>query len=314
MVDQLTAWRALLAGEKPALSLDRPQCGFWRYRLGGVWRRVQITGPEGNLTAADNDDLADLELTWRRVLTNPTPAITYEAYKAHASTGDFPRDHNKPPELVSESGDDQRYKELTAEVDAILERVGKILAEREKADVDVAAALAKELTELAVVAEKEHADEKRPWLAGCRKIDDRWSFAKTLREAAVDIKRNVVTPILTARKAAADAEARRVAEEARKAQLAEFEASFPAPDAAPPPPPKVEPAAPVVSAGVGGKSVKLKTVEVATVTDGKAFAAYLLDQGNDDLSDFLAKAAAKLLRAGVRNADGVTITTEQVAK
>jgi len=278
---------------------------------------VCITGPDSAIAATDNDEPADLELTWRRVLTCPQPAITFEAFRSHAEGGrfpdvipgssPFPADHNKP------SDEDAAYRELTAKADAILARVGAIVTDGTKADVDLAAGIAKELAELASEVEKAHAAEKRPWLEGGRQVDDRWSFAKTLREAAADIKRKVVTPILAERQRAAEAEARARAEEERKRREEEFRASRPKPGEAPPPPPPVEAPAPV-SAGSGGKSLKLKSVEVATVTDALAFCEWLLGQKNADLADCLNKQAAKLLRAGIKNAAGVTITTEQVAK
>lgn len=318
VVDVMETWRTMVGGGKTSLSVDRPQLGYWRYRLAGIWRRVVISGPDGNLWATDNDEPADLELTWNRVLGCPSPAITYEAYKAHKESGQFPldpapRDLPPAPDLANEPDEDRRYREIAREVDAILERVGAVLADGLKADVDRASVLAKELTALAAEAEKEHAAEKRPWLDGGKAVDDRWSFAATLRLAAKDIARNVVTPILNARQAAARAEAERQAAERRKQAEAEFLASRPKPGETPPEPPPVAKAAPIV-AGERGKGLKLKDVEVASVTDPGAFCGWLIAQGNVDLAEFLAKAAAKLLRAGVRNAGGVTIRTESVAK
>jgi len=312
-------WNNLLAGKTVRIAVDRPIPGYFRYRAGGPWRRVAIWNDGGRLVAIDNDETVDPLAIWAKVAAGKTEtmAVTYEAYLAHERNGSFAdeRDHNQPPELVETESEPAAVDEsdeaeiIGAEADRLFVRVNETLKEGKSADIDAAGRLAKELVEVAAKAEAAHDVEKAPWLAGGRIVDDRWSFSKTLREAAADLKRNVITPILAAMKAEQDRIAREAAEADRKEREAAFLASRPKPgEVAPPAPAFVPPPAPKA-----GK-IALKEVEVATVTDPKALAGYLIDQQDDKIADLLQKAASRLLKAGVRNAPGVTISKEAVAK
>lgn len=316
--DQFDFWRRAVAGEKVPTPAT-PQPGYYRIRAGdmGPWSRIGIwQNADGAVLAELDGQDTDPVKIWPQAVLNPTGYNDYQHHVDHRHYPDEPAPEQRnapkdsPIEEIAEK--DPVYFTISRKAQALFDEVNATIALGLAADADAAAALTRKLGEIAVEAEKAHEEEKRYWLEGGRKVDDRWSFARKLREAATYLKSKIITPILAEKRRRAEEEQRRAAEEARKAQEAATKRTRPG-TAPPPPPPPPEPIAPI-SAGVGKRSLNLKEVEVATVTDAKAFAGWLVDQKNDDLGKLLEKLAARTFKGGLRDIPGVTITKQETVR
>lgn len=320
-------WRAMQAGEEVTLSNAEPQMGYYRFRATpgapGPWQRCAIW-LDGELTGEIDGKEASPLAVWERVLADPN-ATSHDDYTFHFHNRHYPDEpppsaRNEPVEevaltAVEEDPDEIVYRAIGRDADSQFSRANDLLAQPlDTVSVDAVVDLAVQMVDTATKAEARHKIEKEPFLTRGRQVDDRWSFAKTLREAAKTLRDTIVTPVLAKRAAAEKAKRDAAEAEARKAH-AESVAKTPA-GAAPPPPPVLPPPTPIrVSAGSGKKTIALKPVDVAKVTDRKAFCAYLLDAEHADLLALLDKVAAQMLRSKVaKGVPGLTIETADKAK
>lgn len=318
-------WHAKLRGENPPLHNDQPVEGYFRISRDGKDLPVAFWVSNGELLGEVDGEPCEPKKLWPAVLRGVW--IAYEVYKFRADNGRWPDEpaplagHNNPPTEEAPAADpNPEYTRLTKMAEAVLteaETLYKTGTPTEKEMADQMAALTMRMNAVALDAEAAFKVEKQPVLDEARRIDERWSFSKLLRERAKWIKEEVIAPILKRQKAREEAEAEarrkeaaRIAEEHRR-KAAEAEAA----NRPPPPPPIVpEPVEPArVTAGIGRKKLEIKDRDVVRIVDAKAFALYLIDKADPDLAAVLEKRANALLRAkATKDVPGLKV--EQEAK
>jgi hypothetical protein len=211
MVDDLTFWRAALAGAGVPVHENDPQPGYWRMRAGrgGPWLPVAIwRAADGLLKALRDGQPAEAQDLWTWCCQNP---VAYETYRAVAEEGlpwpeavDVGPGHNQGPPIGEgdreEDGGrlaliDLAIADLQQRATAWLADVGAIASQ---AEADKAATFAERFARLEREAEETRVAEKAPVLAQGRAIDEAW---KPLIAAAAAGKRQMkeaLTPFLLA--------------------------------------------------------------------------------------------------------------------
>lgn len=322
-----SVWTALLKSGGSPKPDSEVSTGYWRLPNGTAGTALPIATyfyapddarPDKGVwmaTVKGRDiDQGDGE-EWLQFVASRWPklkAVTDGDYEAALSTGMWPdgtpvekRDGiggNSPPEGSVEA--------LLAEAAGHLESAGNLIkagAAKTEADADLAANLAKTLTETKSKVIAAHKVEKQPHLDAGRKVDDR--FFPT-RDKLDDITRMLKAKVINPWQVEQD----RIRREAEAAAKAAADAAAAAGRAAEPPP-SVD--APKVTAGSRGRKVSLVTVRYAEITDHEAFAAFLGKTKSVVIMSALEQAANALARnyaEGETPAPGVIVRSRQESR
>ena len=282
-------WRNALAGEVGPIHEDQPMAGFYRVKSDAVaiWR-------EGDDVLAERAGKAvtDVCALWTYAAKRP---ISVELYESVAERGEPWPDaidvvagpgHNAPDEHGSIVDD---LATLHTSWMTWLSSIGGTITTQEQADK--AATYAERIKLVEKRATEAHKVEKAPHLEGGRVVDARW---KPVISDAATVARTVKDAVglyLLAEKRRREAAAAQIKAETG----AELEA------------------APVRTKG-GARTVSLRQVKRAEITDVAALAAYLASMSNPPTEwlDVMRTAAERMLRAGV-DVPGAKIVVSEVA-
>lgn len=310
MADQWDFWRRRLAGEVIPIHDGEPQPGF--YRVGTPDR--QDFQPIAYWFASDGTlrcklgpstmlELPRAHELWTFASKNPIPKKIYDRACMGVPWPDMHEvvtlSNNAPPDDSIES-----LGEAIADLAREAEKLIKAGPAESQADADRAADLANRISTLQKKADKARETEKYPHLEACRVVDNKWRPVLAAADIYKAIKSAVIDPFLKAerdRKAAAEAEARRLAAEAaRSGDAAKAEAARRAASIA----------ANSTKAGTRGHSIALRTVTIVEIEDREKLLAYFADR--QELTALLQSLAEKAVRAGI-TVPGVKVTKEQQA-
>lgn len=312
-----SVWTALLKSGGSPKPDSEVSTGYWRLPNGTAGTALPIATyfyapddarPDKGVwmaTVKGRDiDQGDGE-EWLQFVASRWPklkAVTDGDYETALSTGMWPdgtpvekRDGiggNSPPEGSIEA--------LLAEAAGHLESAGNLIkagAAKSEADADLAANMAKTLTETKSKVIAAHKVEKQPHLDAGRKVDDR--FFPT-RDKLDDITRMLKAKVINPWQVEQD----RIRREAEAAAGREAE-----------PPPSID--APKVTAGSRGRKVSLVPVRYAEITDHEAFAAFLGKTKSVVIMSALEQAANALARnyaEGETPAPGVVVRSRQESR
>ena len=328
MKDEFHFWREALAGNKPPISADHPQAGYYRKRASkdGPWLPVAIwTHKEtGKQVARVADKMVDPADVWTWVADKP---VKKEDAQVAFKTGSWPGD---APPVSAPMGDNNPPSEpvelIPLEIEAAdtwLKKTGTIASQ---VDADVASNKVANIRDLKKKAEAAHKAEKEPHLVAGRAVDAK--YKPSIDEADNAVKR--LLGAITVYQNAERARLQKIADEKAAKERAEWEKQQAAARAKaeaeaaskqvtledilaetpPPPPPKAPEPVKVQSGGALGKKVSLRTVKVATVTDYDKALVALKD--HPELRELVQKLADRACKAGVPLA-GVEYSTQQVA-
>lgn len=306
--DQYSFWRRRMAGEVVPIHDGEPQAGFYRLKTrDGNWQPVAYWfATDGSLRCrVGGKDINEQTANERWPWASKSP-ITHDVYKAVVAGNPWPDQHegvirdransDGAPSDDSFEGLKDRIEDLARDAQTLIDAG----AATDQSAADRASDLANRLAELQKKADAARAAEKKPHDEAVALVQARWKPMLGAADIYKRIKAAVITPFLVAedqRRRAAEAEARRLAEEAAKA-------GQPIPE-----PAQVQRAAPKAGSG-GRRSVALRTVKVVTITDRAALLAYFA--ANDQITEVLQRLAEKVSAAGV-TPPGVTVTEEQRA-
>jgi hypothetical protein len=305
---QYDFWRRRMAGEVVPIHDGEPQAGFYRLKSrDGNWQPVAYWfAQDGTLRCRiggrdTNEQIANERWPW----ASKSP-IPHEVYKAVIAGEPWPDQHEAVirdransdgvPADDSFEGLKDRIEDLARDAKALIDAG----AAPDQSAADRASDLANRLAELHKQADGARATEKKPHDEAAKAVQAKWTPLMGTAEIYKRIKSFVITPFLVAednKRRAAEAEQRRIAEEAAKA-------GQPAPEMAP-----IQRAAPKAGSG-GRRSVALRSVKVITISDRAALLTFFAEY--EQITEVLQKLAEKVTAAGV-TVPGVTVTEEQRA-
>lgn len=305
--DQYDFWRRRMAGEVVPIHDGEPQAGFYRLKTkDGNWQPVAYWfGKDGALRCrVGGRDIDEQTASERWPWASKSP-ISHEVYKAVVSGELWPDQHESvsrdrinstgAPADDSFDGLKDRIEDLARDAEALI-NAG---AATDQAAADRASDLANRLAELQKQADTARAAEKKPHDDAAAAVQAKWKPLLGVADVYRRIKSAVITPFLVAedqKRRAAEADARKAAEEAAKA-------GQPIPEST------TQRAAPKAGSG-GRRSVALRTVKVVTITDRAAVLKFF--ENNPLITEALQKMAEKVVAAGAE-VPGVTVTEEQRA-
>lgn len=316
-MDQWDFWRQAIAGQKPEIHADAPQCGFYKMRDGkdGQWLPVMIRLDDaGEIRARVGDNSrADPHKIWTYCAGNP---ISKEDAKFAFENGKFPGD---APMIGDNSGDMSLAEQIKDYANSAIEWLKKHGIKDTKSK-DMAANYRSELLRLRKVVDKAREDEKRPHLEASRAVDAKYmplvdeadAAAAMLRDALTAYMRDEERRLEAERKAKWEAEQRaiKIAQEERAKKLADDPIAAltdPEPElpmATIPEPVKVQ------AGGQRGRKTGLREVTRYVVTDHAKALAFFAE--SDEVKELVAKLSERAGKAGVA-VPGVEKITEKVA-
>lgn len=322
---EYAVWGALVATHGSPKRESEVSAGVWRRESGkGYATPVATWFDEGLAFAKVGDQEAidpDCGDEWLRFASETWPklsAFSQEAYDHAMETGAWPdgvpvrapkqQDReaiggNHPPEGTVEA--------LLAEAQDAVDKAAVLVkagAAKTQKDADIAANVAKTLTETKAKIIAAHKVEKEPWLQGGRDVDAKFfGLRDALADNAADLKKKVSEPFLKEQQRIANEAAAKAKQEAEEAAAAGRE-----PEAPPPEPVKV-------TSGSKGRKVTLMDVKFGEITDAEAFAASLAKIANPDMMSLLERLANRLASnpmnpAGSEPAPGVRVGVRQEAR
>lgn len=307
--DQYDFWRRRLAGEKVQILDGEPQAGFYRLKgyKGSPDQPVAYWYKDGALRCRIGGKDASEQVAMDRWTWAAQKPITHELYQQIMAGGHWPDQHeavtrdNQAPSDDSFEGIRDAIDDLAREASVLIDKGSA----QTQDDADRASDLANRLGQLCTKADKARDAEKRPHLEAGREVDARWKPIMTTAEIYKRVKSAVIDPYLKRKRdeqLRAEAEARRLAEEAAKSgDAAKVEEAQRAVETV---------AATPIKAGTRGRSIALRTVTKVTITDRAALLAYFGDR--QEITDLLQSMAEKAVKAGVVPA-GVTVEKDQQA-
>jgi hypothetical protein len=331
-------WQDSLAGLKPPIINEFPECGFWRMKKGGRWIPVAVwplPGANQPLGFKFGSEVVGHHLgieQWPWYAANPITEAEYrkvergedwsDADPVVAALLEKPRATRSPgipnPKADAEleqafiAEDNRRNAEATAEfAEQITAALGGVptYAKIESDEADVRAlSLRNMLNELGAAADKAREAEKAPHLKASRDIDAKWQpLVKSARDGAGKIKAARDDWSDSKRRAAVLAQVR--AAEAAEKHRHEVAAAAAANKPAPPPPPPSQSNLPPPTAQVRpiyGKASGTGTKVVVTEVDfDKMFAALKLRPDWPQFAEIMRELAQKMASKGII-LDGVT--------
>lgn len=325
--NDLTYWTEALAGKRPPVVEDQPQCGYYRMRKGrdAPWLPVVIWIRGGEMVARVGDNMREPLGIWVACAKHP---VAKDAAMHAFKVGSWPDMPDEPPAsnmpsdpfeaLLAEIADKQ------AQAEALLAKGNKASSETES---NLARNLQKQLLDLQKRADAMFTQEKAPVVQQGREIDEKYRFRVPLKGFADRLRdfwgRWAKAEEDRLRREAEEkaANERRAIEAARKAQeehRAKLMESDPIAALTEPPIPEVEPAAepePVkvqVGGGYGSRG-GLRSYWVPTIVDYKAALAHYAEHPDiKAVVDKLVKAEARTHK-GATNIPGVTVSEDRRA-
>lgn len=322
---EYAVWGALVATHGSPKRESEVSAGVWRRESGkGYATPVATWFDEGLAFAKVGDQEAidpDCGDEWLRFASETWPklsAFSQEAYDHAMETGAWPdgvpvrapkqQDReaiggNHPPEGTVEA--------LLAEAQDAVDKAAVLVkagAAKTQKDADIAANVAKTLTETKAKIIAAHKVEKEPWLQGGRDVDAKFFPVRdSLEDTAKALKSKVNLPFLQEQKRLADE-----AEAKAKREAAEAAAAGREPDA-----PAAEPIK--VTSGSKGRKVSLIERKYGEITDHEAFAGWLGKTKSPVIMAALESAAGALARnpvyaAGDTPAPGLIVRVRQEAR
>jgi hypothetical protein len=287
MTDHYAYWKAALAGEKPEIHADHPQCGIYKARRfkNGPLQPVTIWyDKQGVQRASYGDESVDPLKVWTHCGNKPVSKADYLHWREH---GRFPGEiaeagpgHN--------SGDLSLFEEIADAVRAANEWLSKTKI-TDKVTADTAANMATRLAGLSSKAEKEREEKVAPHLKAQREINGEYKpVVESAAGAAKTLKK--------AWEAWGRAEEARIAEEQRRAAEAERAAwreenVMLTPPPAPPPPPKVQ------GGGQAGRRIGMKDHVRFEIENYDVLIAEFCE--HEDVRALVLKLATQRARTGV---------------
>lgn len=281
MTNDLSHWRANLAGENPPIHEGDPQPGYYRMRDGknGPWLPVAIwEHEERGLVARVGDQMRDPMEIWTWVAGNP---VAKEDAKFAFANGRWPDEpagigHNAPPEET-----------LTDEIARVAEQAEEWIEKAKKIEDEKTANMAgnyiSALRDLRKKAEAERKREKQPHLDAARAVDALWKPVIDRADGAISRLRRALTDWMRRK----DAEER---QKAREAQKKLDEAALPGEI-----PPEVVPKK-VAVGGARGKKITMRERTVFEVVDYDKALDALKDE--PEIKAAVQKLAARKMRSG----------------
>ncbi|MDB5726629.1 MAG: hypothetical protein JWQ16_3383 [Novosphingobium sp.] len=308
IADQYSFWRRRLAGEVVMIHDGEPQAGFYRLNYKN-WDPQPVAywfAKDGTLRCRIGSKDVDDQIANERWPWASKAPISHEVYKAVVAGGPWPDRHEGVTRDRANSdsapGDDSfdglkdRIEDLARDAESLI----KAGAATDQSSADRASDLANRLAELHKQADGSRATEKRPHDEAAKAVQAKWTPLLSTAEIYKRIKSAVITPFLLAedqKRKAAEAAARKVAEEAAKA-------GQPLPE-----PVQMERAAPKAGSG-GRRSVALREYTAVTITDRAAVLAFWA--ANEQVTEVLQKLSEKATAAGVQ-VPGITVSKQSRA-
>lgn len=306
-------WENALSGKYGPVHDGDPQCGFYRKKVSktnyvpvAIWREDNV------IVATVNDAAADASEIWTWVCQNP---VTYEAYQARVSNGQWPDDVPQTPTIGHNAPVDP-HEAFRLDLDAEREAAEQFMATpiESQEDADKAASWARKIGDIAKKADVERTVEKEPHLKAGREVDDKWrDVIAAGKDLAARLKRHI-EPFLLAQKRKADEERRMAAAEAERLRLAAAEADQKSErerieliEAAQKAERESKPTG--TSAGRTGAKVALRTEKRARIVDyDKAVEAL---KSHPEMRELVDRLANRAVKAGIA-VDGVEV--EEIQK
>lgn len=299
-IDPYAWWRAAIGGNAGPIHADKPECGFFKMRVGkdGPWQPVAIwRGNDGQMVCRVADKMRDPREIWTYVAKNP---VAKEVAKAAFDTGRFPDEvpligDNAPP-------DETLFGAITRVACDAIEWLTKH-GIKDKTSGDMCANYRAQLLDLRKRADAEREAEKRPHIDAGRAVDAKFKPIIECADTAAGQLRDALTLYMRAEEAKLDA-ARKVEADARAKLMRDD------PVAALTSPEQPELPIKVQAGGQRGRKTGLRTVTVYEMTDYPAALAHC--QGHPDVVAAVRKVACAQAKAGAA-VPGVEARQEKVA-
>lgn len=305
MADQWGFWRRRLGGEVLPIHDGEPQSGFYRIKMGENWLPIAywFRESDGALCCRLGREAVETQKAqewWPFASKHPVAHAIYQRAVAGAPWPDFNEVANRDransigaADALSFDGLKDRIEDLAREADRLI----KTGAAGTQEAADQASDLANRLGELWTAADEERKREKKPHDDAAKAVQQKWLPVLTAAEVYKRVKATVVTPFLVAQEAkrkAAEADARKVAEQAAQSGAPLFAER-----------------SPTAKAGSAGRrSVALRTVRRAEIEDRAAVLAFFAD--SQQVTELLQTLSDRAVRAGVA-VPGVKVIENQVA-
>lgn len=323
-------WNRAMKNPEAIGSADLPvhpgefQCGYFRVRKkGGNWEPVGIYPDDDGVVVAFRGDrqVTDIPELFTWACRQP---VTFDAYMAAQEGKGWEDDPPAPAGIGDNSAEADPFDALN------IEYLGeKELAEEfmktpvaTQAQADKVAVWCDRISKVKSRAKALHTEEKRPWLEGGAKCDDKWRPLAHDKDgettALIARLRNHLTPFLLAQKRAEEERQRKAREEAEAARRAAAEAARNAMEADQQPEQEraaaqaeaerqaaiaraaeAESEARKVNAGRTGARVSIRTEKVGVVTDYGKAAAALVEMKHKDIIEIIDTLANRAAKAGM---------------
>lgn len=284
MQSDYSYWTNALAGKFGPVHDGEPQPGFYRKKNKGTADRAVAIWWDDNTGAMvavqDADAVIDARDVWTWVCQNP---ITEAVYRAVAAGKPWPDDittSNNPP------ADEAEKDEIQSAIDAAMAELRKQINSQE--DADRIANHKQRLAALYKAQNKAREDEKAPFLEGGRAVDAKYKPAlEALEKAGKTINDHLTKWMIDERRRLAQAQA----EALQKDPEAPIEAPRP-------------------KAGTGARSVGLRTVITAKITDYNKALLHFAEHA--EVRELVQKLANAQARAGIAG-PGFEVEKGQIA-
>lgn len=232
-------WKAAIEGKGPEVT-EEPQEGFYRIRRGKAWIPVAIwwdgeydendeLGEDAKLVCivgfSDSAQERDLSEIWDPRSSNPMSVwlvaakhpVTEEAYRQAFDTGRWPDDAPEPARgsVMGDNLPDEPVDQIKAELEGEAEIVEAFLKTpiTTQAQADQVGPWVDRLRKTGQRADKLREEEKAPFLAACRAVDDKWRYSKARANELAQKLKDALLPFLQGQERVRREAARKAAEE-----------------------------------------------------------------------------------------------------
>lgn len=296
MTDHYAYWKAALAGEKPEIHADHPQCGIYKARRfkNGPLQPVTIWyDKQGVQRASYGDESVDPLKVWTHCGNKPVSKADYLHWREH---GHFPGE-------IAPAGHNSAAMTLAEEIADKVNRVGEWLASlvngiTSQVEADTTANMRAQLLELKKRAEDEKEEKYRPLKKAADAVAAEYNPLIDEAEGAQQSLRNAMT-------AWGNAEKKRLQAE----QDAKYKAELAARTAEAPPPPPPQPAK-VQMGGQAGRKAGMRSVPRFEIVDYDVVCAEFCQ--HEKVRELILQLAIQRAKTGVV-VPGLKSWTEEVA-
>lgn len=326
-MDEFQFWRDALAGKPVTITADAPQPGYYkmRDRRDGAWLPVAIWWHEGSLVCRVASEKRDPLSAWTFCAGHPVPK---DDAKAAFETGRWP---DMPTDLPASNMPSDPLEALLVEIADKEAQAEALLAsgaaEKIATEANKARNIQAKLLDLKKRADEMFTEEKAPFLAQGRAVDEKYRFRDAVKSVADRLRKAYETfakaeearlraeaqKKFAAERAAAEA-ARKAAEEAQAKLLRDdpIAALTSEPEPLPELPLAPEPVKVNIGGGFGRKA-GLRTEWLAQVEDYAAATNHFAD--HPDVKALVEKLATKAVKAakGAIEIPGVKVIEDRRA-